>query len=94
MPTIKLFDKVSKTAVISHVSLNHTQKQYQDVHLELFDTVSNLAEKVIEIWLKSLHVMFNVKVFATQDRWLDDRLARQTNTTYYTDPYDTNMDQN
>ena len=35
MPMFKFFDAVSKTAVIFLISLNLTQKQYQDVQLEL-----------------------------------------------------------
>ena len=51
-----------------------------------------------KIWLHTLCVMSNLKVFATQNRQTDGqtagRPAGQTNTTYYyTDPYDTHMDQ-
>ena len=37
--------------------------------------------------------MSNVKEFAMKDGWMDNgQLTRQTNTTDYTDPYDTHMD--
>ena len=39
-------------------------------------------------WLKSLRVISNVNVFATQDR-----SAGRTNTTYFIDRYDSHMDQ-
>ena len=42
-----------------------------------------------QILLNSLHVMSNVKVFATQDGWS----ASQTNMTHYIDLHDTHMDQ-
>ena len=39
-------------------------------------------------------VMFNVKVFATQDGWLDGQImASQTNMTNYIDPFATHVDQ-
>ena len=40
------------------------------------------------IWLNSLRVMSNVKVFAMQDE-----LAGWPNMTHYIDPYDTHMNQ-
>ena len=42
------------------------------------------------VWLKNLHAMSNVKVFATPDSWPPS----QTNTTDYIDPYVTHTDQN
>ena len=44
-----------------------------------------------KFWLKSWHEMSDVKVFATP-KWMDSHLTGQTNTTHYTDPYDTHMD--
>ena len=41
-----------------------------------------------KLWLKSLRVMSNVKVFATRDRRPDER----TNTTQYIDPYIIHLD--
>ena len=42
-----------------------------------------------EIWLKILHVMSKIKVFAMPER----QMATQSNTTDYIDPYATRMDQ-
>ena len=42
--------------------------------------------------LKSMHVMSNVKVFATQDVWLACQLTRWINTTDCTEPIVTHME--
>ena len=48
-----------------------------------------------KIWLKSLHVMSNIEVFATQDKWTDSLtvgwLSSQMNTTHCIDLYDAHM---
>ena len=72
---ITFSDPVCKTAVISLVSLNLTQKS-QNVQLELHHHNIKFQPDQIEsgaykhgryetIWLNSLHVMSNIKVFAT-----------------------------
>ena len=49
-----------------------------------------------KLWLNSLHVMSNAKVFAMQDGQLAIQLsihpAGQTNMPHYIDPYDTRID--
>ena len=42
-------------------------------------------------WLKSLHLMSNAKVIATQDSRTGGRPAGRTNTTHYLDPQDIHM---
>ena len=42
-----------------------------------------------KMWLNRLHVMLNVKVFATQAGWP----VGQMNTTHNIDPYDVHMNQ-
>ena len=46
-----------------------------------------------QIWLKSMRVMSNIKVFATQDKQMASRSTGRQNTTNYIDLYNTHMDQ-
>ena len=55
-------------------------------------SLAGIKDRYEKMWLNTLHVMSNVKVFAMQDGWLAGRLAGWMNMTHYIDPYDTHMD--
>ena len=45
--------------------------------------------RYVRIGLKSLHVMFNSKMFAVQDKWTDSKLDKQASMSDCIDPLQT-----